>query len=452
MNDGGISVDILISDDKMAAYIRIHDRGDFSHSEIKDALSQHGVIFGVSDSAIRAALSGERGKLYQVAWGIPPHSNPSPAGPSEPRLVLTFSHSQHDRPPQEITVGPDFSREWTKLCSHGSIRAGKSLAFLRNPEEYSFGVTVTGEKIPYIADRPVLRCGPNTAPSSDGKHVLATKSGIPYAENGMPCVLDCIRIIGNIGPHTGDISFPGDVIIFGNVLQGFHVSTWGRLTVKGNLSGSASCAGDIIVDGSINAPNATVESGGTVLMRFCENSVIRAQGEVIISEYAMHSVVETEKKVRLSPERGRIVGGITRAKEGVSSRSVGSAMSVATLIEVGVSPKVRREYENIKKDIGTVDEEVKRVRIIHPGSLSESEKIDPDALYLKRLNALFEDKREDLFARLVSIEDAIKKSKSGYFYAQEVMPGTKVVLGMDVYEFNEVKREVSIGVNTDETY
>jgi hypothetical protein len=32
------------------------------------------------------------------------------------------------------------------------------------------------------------------------------------------------------------------------------------------------------------------------------------------------------------------------------------------------------------------------------------------------------------------------------------MPGTKVVLGMDVYEFNEVKHEVSIGVNTDETY
>lgn len=451
MNDGGIGVDVLISDDKMACYIRIHDHGDFSHSEIKDALSQQGVIFGVSDSAIRTALSGERGKLYQVAWGIPPHSNPSQAGPSEPRLVFTFGQS-HDSPPQEITVDPNFLREWSKLCSHGSIRAGKSLAFVRNPEECSFGITVTGEKLPFISGRPVLRCGPNTAPSSDGKYVLATKSGIPYAENGMPCVLDCIRIIGNIGPQTGDISFPGDVMIFGNVLQGFHVSTWGRLTVKGNLSGSASCAGDIIVEGSINAPNATVESGGTILMRFCENSVIRAQGEVIISEYTMHSVVETEKKVRLSPKRGRIVGGITRAKEGVSSRSVGSAMSVATLVEVGVSPKVRREYENLKKDIGTVDEEIRRVRIIDPGSLSESENINPDALYLKRLNALFEDKREDLFARLISIEDAIRKSKSGYFYAQEVMPGTKVVLGMDVYEFNEVKREVSIGVNTDETY
>jgi hypothetical protein len=444
-------VDVVISADKMACYICINDPCDCSLDEIKEVLSHHGVVFGISDSAIRTALSGERGKVYQVAWGIPAHGSFSPAGSSEPRLVFRFSQSNH-KPPEEIVVGPSFAHDWSRLCARGFVRAGTSLAFIRNPEECSFGMAVTGERLPYVAGKPVFKCGPNTASSPDGKSVLATKSGIPYLENNMPSVLDSIRIVGDIGPLTGDVSFPGDVIVVGNVLQGFHISTWGRLTLKGNLSGSASCASDIVVEGSINAPNGTIESGGTVLARFCENSVIRAQGEVIVSEYTMHSVVETEKRVSLGAKRGRIVGGIMRAKEGVSTHSVGSAMNVATVVEVGVSPKIRREYESIRKDIGTVNEEIRRIMIIDPASASESEHVNLDALYLKRLRALFEDKREDLLTRLASIEEAMRKSRNGYFYAQEVMPGTKVVLGMDVYEFNEVKHEVSIGVNTDETY
>lgn len=450
---GDENVEVIVSADKMAAYICINDDQDRSLDEIKDILKRYGVSFGISDIAIRTALSGQRGKPHQVAWGIPPHTDTledekTPAGS---KLVFKFGRSQ-GKPPETLNVGPNFRHEWSKINGLGSVRAGISLAFIRNPEECSFGMTVTGEKIPYIGSKPIFKCGPNTAPSPDGRYVLATRSGIPYIEDNMPGVLDHIKIVGNIGPETGNISFPGDLVIIGDVLQGFHVSAWGSLWIKGNLGGSASCAGNISVDGGINAPRDTIECGGTVSARFCENSVIRAQGDIVISEYIMHSIVETEQDVYLNTDIGRIVGGLTRARNTVITHSVGSIMNISTLIEIGVSPKIRREYENIRKDIEKVDEEIRRIGIMEPKGPSESKSMNIDALYLQRLSALFEDKRKGLLARLTAVEETMRKSREGYFYAQTVMPGTKIVSGTDVYEFNEVQHEVRIGVKNNEAY
>ncbi|MGI6627378.1 MAG: DUF342 domain-containing protein [Bacillota bacterium] len=445
----GKGIDVTVSTDKMSAYLKLSGKGDWSLREIRQALETHGVVFGISNAAIRTCLLGKRDTPYQVAWGLPPHDAPPGRGALAPRIVFNFGQSQ-GKPPDSLTVTTHFRDEWRKILARGAVRAGAILAFVRNLDKCSLGLTVTGEKLPFFANKPILRCGPNTTPSRDGKYIIASKSGIPYVDRQKPGVLGRLEVIGSIGPETGDISFPGDLTVKGDVFQGFRISSWGSLTITGNLSGSASCAQSITVEGGINAPGEIVESGSNVTGKFCENSVIRAYGDVVISESIMHSIVETEQELKLSKNKGRIVGGLIRAGIGVSAYCAGSAMGVPTVIEVGASPKIRRECERLRREITALKSEIERIKRTGSPISPRANQMTLDQLRLQRMSILFEDKEKGLYTRLVSLEEAIRKSKQGYFNAELVLPGTTLTNRMDTIEFTCPEHRIAIGVRGNE--
>lgn len=443
-------IQVTISEDKMSAWITLEDINCWSLTGVKEALRNHGVVFGISDAAIRACLLSNEGTPYKVAWGLPPHDEQPGKGTIPPMIVLKFGQSQ-GKPPNSLRVGPNFRDEWNKILARGAVRVGGVLAFVRNLDKCSLGLTVTGEKIPYFAQKPFLRCGPNSSPSRDGKYIIASTSGVPYVDNQIPGIMGRFEVIGNIGPETGNIAFPGNLTVKGDVLQGFQVSSWGSLIVTGNLSGSASCAGSIAVEGGINAPGEIVESGGSVSARFCENSVVRAYGDVAIAESIMHSVVETERELKLSKDRGRIVGGLIRAGIGVSAYSAGSTMGISTVVEVGASPKIRRELARLKKEISALRAEISRIKRTGISRRAKQDQLELDNLRLQRMGVLFEDREKELYARLASLENSIKKSGQGYFRAKLVLPGTTVAAGLDTVEFSCPEHKVEVGVRHNET-
>lgn len=439
-------MEISISGDKMAAFLSLPQGGDWNLAEIKQALNAKGVVFGVSDAAIRSCISGKRNQPYQVAWGLSP---PRGKDSAKPKLVFNFSHSR-GKPPETLVAGPDFRIEWSKLTSRGFVRQKGILAFVRNAGRCNFGITVTGEKIPCFGDEPLLMCCNNTQLSEDGRYVLATKPGIPYVEGRRVGLLCSLTIHGDIGPDTGDITFPGDLTIQGDVLQGFKVATWGSLSIVGNLYGSATSAGSITVDGGINAPGEIVASGGTISARYCENSVVRALGNVVIADAVMHSIIETEQTLVTSQDSGRIVGGLAIAKAGVSTYSAGSVMGNPTAFEIGVSPKLRKRYEMLKKQIASVKAELQRIK--HAGiRRTAQDGHQLDNLRLQRMRSYYEDREKELGDLLANVRDAIAKSKRGYFMAQRVLPGTKVLMGLREISFDYPEQAVHIGGNLGET-
>ncbi|HHY11830.1 MAG TPA: DUF342 domain-containing protein [Firmicutes bacterium] len=442
-------MEISISGDRMSAFLILPEGGNWQLSKIRQALHARGIVFGISDAAIRTCISGSRNQPCQIAWGLPPHHGSMAKDSVRPRLVFNFGHSK-GKPPDTFAAGPGFREEWRKISSRGSVREGGTLAFVRNLEKCSFGITVTGEKVPYFANGPVIKCGDNAIVSKDGKYALATRPGIPYVEKRKPGVLCSIAISGDIGPETGDIAFPGDFMIKGDVLQGFRVSSWGSLSISGNLYGSATCAGNITVKGGIIAPGETVESGGSISARYCENSVVRAFGNILISDSVMHSIVETEQSLIVSQDSGRIVGGLAIAKSGVSAHSIGSAMGIPTVFEIGASPKLRRKYEKIQKEVIAVRGEIQRIK--HAGLRRTSEnRLQFDNLRLQRMSRHYEDREEELNHMLSTVKDAIDRSQQGYFSAQYVLPGAKVLVGLNEIRFESPERNVNIGVKLDET-
>ena len=192
----------------------------------------------------------------------------------------------------------------------------------------------------------MLKCADNARVSEDGRYIVATKPGIPYVEKDGVGVMCAITIDGDIGSETGDITFGRP---YGKWRCATRVQSicLGSLLIKGNLYGSATAAGSITVEGGINAPGEIVAAGEAVTARYCENSTVRAFGNVVVADAVMHSIVETEQALICSQDRGRIVGGLAIAKSGVSTYSAGSTMGIPTVFEIGVSPKLRKRYETL---------------------------------------------------------------------------------------------------------
>ena len=290
--------------------------------------------------SLHASVRGRKGIYHQIAWGVRPEMSARKA-----LMVVRMFPGSQGVPPREMRVDNGFKAAWKRLCDSSAVSAGDVLAYMRNADTYPKSLTVTGDEVSSVEFPASLRPGGNAKFSRDGTSIIAARSGIPYEDGGVLSVLDHMEIQGDIGSQSGDISFPGDLSIRGDVQAGHRVFAGGDILVSGSLWGSATARGRIIVSGGINAPGETVESGKGVSCRFCENSVIRSSGPVSVSEAIIHSLIESDTFVRTAGAKGRIVGGLVRATEGVIATTAGTPMGIPTVVEVGISPKVRNERD-----------------------------------------------------------------------------------------------------------
>lgn len=435
----GDALKVSVSEDRMSAFIRLpHDR-DVTMQDLRDGLLSEGVKAGISPVALRGAITGPRGVFYQIAWG----KKPASAGePGAPVVMCKFPDSQG--PPAGIMeAAPGFRKAWKQLRDRGAVSAGDVLAFVRNVDKYPKALTVTGDQVACVEFPASIKPGKNAKLSRDGTAIISTRPGIPYQDADGVCVMDHVEVIGDVDSATGDISFPGDLSIKGDVQAGFRASATGDILISGNLWGSATARGRIVVSGGVNAPGEVVESGGGVTCRFCENSLVRSAGVVTVIEAVIHSVVETDASLETVGEKGKIVGGLVRAAKGVSATIAGTPMGIPTVIEVGVSPKMRHEQARMERELEKVRADLEEAE--RTGGKRLQAEGNYDALRLLRMRRLWEDQEALLTRRLESFNETLSRLPKGYFEARHVLPGVRLVMGADVMEFTSPIDRVSKG-------
>src|SRR5262249_23547207 len=75
--------------------------------------------------------------------------------------------------------------------------------------------------------------GEGVAASEDGNALVAEVAGNPSISQGKYTVSPALHIRSNVDFSTGNIEFPGPVIVDGDVLDGFSVTAGADLTIKG---------------------------------------------------------------------------------------------------------------------------------------------------------------------------------------------------------------------------
>lgn len=340
--DHDSSVKVDITPDEMKAYIKVTPpKPGGRHLEAVDvvtALKAHGVVLGFKEDDINAALLDDK-YMQEIL-----------AAEGQPA-----KHGQDARIDYKVNVKKD------TINFEEDAKGRVDFKELNLVENVVVG-QVLAEKIPLTigqSGRTIfnrinearngkdveLRQGRGTILSEDGMKLIAEINGQVVFSSGRISVEPVYRVVGDVGPKTGNIMFLGSVVIGGSILDGFEVKAAGNVEVGGTVQkGKIEAEGDIVVRGGVQG--AEIEStGGSLFAKFVQKATIRVATDITVGEGILHSTVEAGNIIHCNGRRAQIVGGNIRATREVRARMLGSQAYTPTEIVVGTDPRILAQFE-----------------------------------------------------------------------------------------------------------
>ena len=339
---------LRISEDGMEAVARFYPPSNngspiSGKEEIIQDLKFRNVAFGYDEAAIEAYLAKRNYcEDIVVARGMEPVQG------RDARIEYYFNTDLSTRP----TRNEDGSVDFFHLNTINHCKAGDVLAKLYKEVPGKPGSTVRGEKIsPRDIKHLSLKYGRNITLSEDGCTLISDLNGHVSLTGDKVFVSDVYEV-ENVGTATGNIESEGSVLVTGNVQAGFSIKAKGNVEVRGVVEGAhIETDGDIIIARGMNGMGKGVlKAGGRVILKFAENATIYA-GAYVESESILHSNVNANTEVIVDGRRGFIAGGIVRATEKISCKTLGSSMGADTVVEVGVTPEQKKRFQELQKEV-----------------------------------------------------------------------------------------------------
>lgn len=397
----------------------------FDRDSLKRKLTASGVVYGISDEVMMAALAEHAyGKTYEVAKGVPPEDG------EDGFLEYNFR--------LEVTGMPNVPEEgkadFRTLDLFEPVKKEQLVIKRILATEGTSGTAVTGVKLPPKRGKEaVMPKSRNVEFNVDKTEGFAKCSGLVKVVNGELLVLDTYSISGDCDMSVGNIVFDGNIAISGNVIPGLDIRATGNITIGGGVETSCLTAGgNIVVKRGIQGlEKSRIEAGGSVTALYIERATVVAD-ENVYAGSIIHSSIECGKSLYMRGKRGNVMGGIVRASEEVVARFLGSPVSTHTIIEVGFPPKKRER-------VAFLESELKRLR-------GEVEKLEQLAAYLSKSKSnLTDENRRQLKAQ--SVQTLIETAGLNNKYATELnglKEEARLATGGKVHVFNTVYPGVTI--------
>ena len=244
---------------------------------------------------------------------------------------------------------------------------------------------------------------------------FAEKEGLARLDRGK-IVLDEIFVVeDSLSFETGNIVFPGSVMIKGGVLDLFEVKAGGAVEIGGMVEAAKITAGgDVEVGGGIaGKKKGVVRAGGIVHAKFLVNAEVYAEGGVIVDTQIVTSKVLTLGAVMAS--KGAIAGGEVTALRGIDADTIGSDSAASTSVTAGVNyllDKILAEAD------AAIKEENRRLEAIEMGLRSmQGRQMSPG---LQRRLAELEVTKDEAKQRIAAAEK--RRAEVGILTRQAASP------------------------------
>ncbi len=398
-------VEVRISEDRMTAFASFFPpRGTgltLELSGVQYLLEARGVRFGIDWDTVRSSIQActtTRKALadVEIAHGTRPSDEVNSHVEIEPALLA-----------KDPLQNPDAQTvDFKSLSPFRFVKRGDVLARVVARREGVAGTDVTGVAIAYSkSTRRSFRPGKNAL--SEGDTVVAGCDGKFVAAEDSFWVNEVLEIPGDVDYSTGHIDFPGDVVVQGQIKQGFKVKAGGSLTCAKTIDATeVECGGDLVTNGGIlGRVQSTVKAGGQVRAKFIENCCVEAGGDVVVGTGCLNSVVNTLGSVATG-SKGVIIGGRICAQKGVTAFQIGSSTGVRTEICCGEDYRARQKLAWIKQRNAELTAKLKEVE----SSLVLREKGNPRFIEMRdKLKAAIQkmnDSAKGLTASLAGSKDA----------------------------------------------
>jgi uncharacterized protein (DUF342 family) len=312
-----------------------------------------------------------------------------------------------------------------------------------------------------------LPIGPNCAPhSKNPDKIVSLVNGYVFYNEGLISVKRLLNVRSNLGFHTGNIFFVGDVAVHGDVQTGFALQA-ANILVKGHIESSkVKGSGDIVClqgirgsdesgfsdnpeknpDIDMPLPTTLVEAGGNLRLPFCERVQLRARGNIIIDGSCLHSTIYVGGNLVI---KGRLQGGTVVANGLVYvEERMGGEYGDPTRIMMGYDPFHFLKVQKIESQIAYF-----RERKSFFESMSARNQV-MEQEYAYRLNLVTRKldvalrKHRSLWARFVLDEKFSTKCR--IVANDAVMPGCEIYIGRAFYRTVNMDFDLTFFLEDDE--
>ncbi len=343
-----MKMQVKVSQNGLEAFITVSiEQGEApSKEEILAYLHSQGIVYGIQEQAIEELINK---KMYDVPVLVA--IGKIPVNGDDGQLILIREERKEETQVKEGTV------DLRELPSRARqiVKAGQKVAEIIPPTPGVEGYNVYGRVLNPKPGRPVqLKLGKNVSLSEDGSCVVANTDGILITKpDGTIEVNQLLNIKGDVDYSTGNIDFPGEVEISGDVKPGFTVKAKGNINIGGIVEAATviSYEGSITVLGVKGRERGLVKAKGTVKARFLENAIVESEENVIVTGPITNSQVKARLEIKAEGNKGIIAGGTLTAGYLVEAEEIGSPLGVATTIEVGSDPKVMEKTKILRAKI-----------------------------------------------------------------------------------------------------
>lgn len=381
------------SNDKLRTYIVLlpkRKKGFVpTYDRVISELNELGITYGVDTKLLKKITSKKMYfKMFVIARGIDKEDGKDGEViehyPRKIKIVL-----------KEDEFG---NTDYKNLGNVKNISKDSVICDIVLPTVGKIGYNVYGEEIPCKdGEMPIIPMGENTNLTDDELHLVASCDGCVNYHDGMFYVRQLLYIKGNVDPHTGNISFKGDIIIEGDVLEGYSVNADGNLRVQGTVENSnLTAGGGISITGGVKGnENAVLTSGSEVKSLFLESCTVKAKNG-IYSESIINSTVYTDDCVSVDRGKGIILGSNFVVRNYVQAKVIGNQSGRTCTIKLGTNYNIAEEKAALADELDELEKGLKNIK--------------KDLLFFERSSTMTPEKKEQYSAL---------KSKAG-LYANQI--------------------------------
>ncbi|WP_187759854.1 DUF342 domain-containing protein [Thiospirochaeta perfilievii] len=320
------------------------------------------------------------------------------------------------------------------------VKKGELIARRDNGRPGVNGLSVKKKIIPFKKKKIIqFSNGRNTA-ELKGNLYAAISGRYEVSEDRDIHINDVLHIEHNVDYSTGNISFNKDVIIEGEIKDGFKVAAGGSLYCKSNVDATdILCRKNLVVDkGIIGRKEAMVRVGGKITARFIENCHVESKSGIEVEKNIMNSKVFTLGRLDLG-ENGSLVSSSVHSELGVIAKNIGKDGSPNSEIEIGFSYIDKRAIDSISQRVEVLKEKLGKLN-----KLPEYRKTDKKLDLIKQIESVIsrgsaelEEKKKSLY----KYPDATV-SVSGTIFAGNII----TICGVK-YSLTEDKKKVKFYLN-----
>ncbi len=337
--------EVSIAPDGSAAIATLHPPGPggafLTYTMLLAKLEDHGISTGIVHEDIQNALLLSNSTHTSVKNCLIAKST-APITEIPEHFVI-----RKDLLERKPEIDPNAARiDWHSISAFSIVQAKEPIARRILKVEGHPGINIFGTEVPApLQSMPVFSSGTNVIAHERG--LFAGKSGrLAIDSKGEITVEEVLVLKKGVDFTTGNITFPGDVILQGKIADGFKVYAGGSFVSADVVDVTEIvCKKDMIVQSGIEGrTKGAVRVGGSLTAKYIQNCRVAVRGDLNVSGSIVLSKIYSMGTIRMG-DTGKLVGGECIVIGGVQAFEIGNSRGAKTYVRCGTDFTVQQELD-----------------------------------------------------------------------------------------------------------